>query len=88
MIGSLNETEKLMLTKAEKNSIRATFKNNYYIATYGENNAAFGRYGSSEEMLKDFQRHEIYKADFDPMAHYLYERGDAFLLTYIDGDHY
>ncbi|SEM67679.1 hypothetical protein SAMN04489760_13330 [Syntrophus gentianae] len=86
MIGNLDTSEKLRLTREEKKSIRVTFKNNYFMATYGENNAAFGRYCSSEEMLKDFELHQIHRADFDPIAHYLYKRGDGFLLACIDRD--
>ncbi len=86
MIGNLDASEKLRLTREEKNSMRVTFKNNYFMATYGENNAPFGRYCCCEEMLNDFERHQIHKVEFDSMAHYLYERGDLFLMAYIDRD--
>jgi hypothetical protein len=74
----------LNLTTEEKNSIRVTFKNNCFIATYGDNNDHLGKYLTCYEMLIDFESGGIDKAKFDVMAHFVYEQGDDILIDYLE----
>jgi len=65
---------KLDLTEESKDYVRITYNTDHFVVNIGENDPILREYSSVEDMLKEFQENEIGHADFDDVAHRMFQQ--------------